>query len=97
MNPLDESLRRLLEAAARAPKPTPPALPDPLRAEILRQWRRLPLEDEFACLPTMFRRAVIFASFIMALSVTWNYLADQNDAVGTLPLAKYAMTLQLPP
>jgi hypothetical protein len=45
----------------------------------------------------MFRRAVIFASFIMALSVTWNYLADQNDAVGTLPLAKYAMTLQLPP
>jgi hypothetical protein len=31
------------------------------------------------------------------LSVASNYLADRNEAAGPLPLAKYALTLQLPP
>jgi len=97
MNPLDDSLRRLFQAAASAPKPAPPALPGPLRAGILRQWRSQPVEDEFAFLLTMFRGAAIFACFIMALSVTWNCLPDKQEAAGTLPLAEYAITLQLPP
>jgi hypothetical protein len=97
MNPLDDSLRRLLQAAARAPKPTPPALPAPLRAGIIRQWRVRPEEDDFAFLLAMFRGAAVFAGLIMALSVTWHYLPDKNDAAGTLPLAKFAITMQLPP
>jgi hypothetical protein len=97
MNPLDDSLRRLFRAAARAPAPAPPALPAPLRAEILRRWRSTSVEDEFAFLIGMFQRAAIYASFIMALSVTWHYLADQNAAAGPVPLAQYAMTLQMPP
>ena len=97
MNPHDDSLRRLLRAAARAPAPAPPALPAVLYSGILRQWRSLPMEDERAFLLGMFRRAAICAGFIMALSVTWHYLAAQNDADGPLPLAKYAITLQMPP
>ena len=46
---------------------------------------------------TLFRGAVILASFIMVLSVTANYLADRNDAAGPLPLANTPSTLQLPP
>jgi hypothetical protein len=45
----------------------------------------------------MLGRAAIYASFIMALSVTWHYLGDQNDAPAPLPLAQYAMSLQMPP
>lgn len=97
MNPPDDSLRRLLRAAARAPAPAPPVLPSALRSGILRQWRAAPWEDEFAFLLGMFRRAAIYAGFIMALSVTWHYIAAQNDADGPLPLAKYAITLQMPP
>jgi hypothetical protein len=97
MNPLDDSLRRLFQAAARAPKPAPPALPGPALAGVLRQWRSRPAEDDSASLLTLFRAAVIFASFIMVLSVTANYLAGRNDAAGPLPLAQYALTLQLPP
>jgi hypothetical protein len=97
MHPLDDSLRRLLQASARAPKPAPPALTSPVLAGVLRQWRSQPVEDEFASLLTLFRGAVILASFIMLLSVTTNYLADRDDAAGTLPLAEYALTLQLPP
>jgi hypothetical protein len=97
MHPLDDSLRRLLQAAARAPKPAPPALTSPVLAGVLRQWRSQPVEDEFASLLTLFRGAAILASFIMLLSVTTNYLADRDDAAGTLPLAEYALTLQLPP
>ncbi len=97
MNPLDDSLRRLFQAAARAPKPAPPALPGPVLAGVLRQWRSRPAEDEFAPLLTLFRGAAIFASCIMVLSATANYLADRNEAAGTLPLAQYALTLQPPP
>ena len=97
MNPPDDSLRRLLRAAARAPVPAPPVLPGALRSGILRQWSAMPMEDEVAFLLGMFRRAAICAGFIMALSVTWHYLAVENDAGGPLPLAKYAITLQMPP
>ena len=97
MNPLDDSLRRLFQAAARAPEPAPPALTGPALAGVLRQWHSRPAEDEFASLLTLFRGAVILASFIMLLSVTANYLAARNDAAGTLPLAEYALALQLPP
>jgi hypothetical protein len=97
MNPLDDSMRRLLQAAARAPKPAPSALPGTLLADTLRQWRSQPAEDEFASLLPLFRSVAIFASFIVVLSVASNYLADRNEAAGPLPLAKYALTLQLPP
>ena len=97
MNPPDDSLRRLLRAAARAPAPAPPEMPGPLRAGIIRQWRSAPEEDPSAFLLGMFGRAAIYASFIMALSVTWHYLGEQNSAASPPPLAQYAMTLQMPP
>jgi hypothetical protein len=55
------------------------------------------MQDESAFLLGMFARAAIYASLVMALSVTWHYLGNQNEAAGPLPLAQYAMSLQLPP
>jgi hypothetical protein len=97
MNPIDDSLSRLFRAAARAPVPPAPEMPAPLRAGIIRQWRSAPEEDPSAFLLGMFGRAAIYASFIMALSVTWHYLGEQNSAASPPPLAQYAMTLQMPP
>jgi hypothetical protein len=97
MNPIDDSLSRLLRAAAHAPAPPAPEMSAAMRAGINRQWRTAPEEDPSAFLLGMFGRAAIYASFIMALSVTWHYLGDQNDAPAPLPLAQYAMSLQMPP
>ena len=69
----------------------------PWLAGMLRQWRLGPVEDESTFLLSMFRGAAIFASLIMVLSATANYLADKDEATAPLPLAKYALTLQLPP
>ena len=97
MKPNDDSLDRLFRAAARAPQPGPPAMSSSLRARILGQWGSRPAEDEFAPLLTMFRGAAIFAGFLVIVSVTWKDLGDRHDTASALPLARYAISMQLPP
>jgi hypothetical protein len=97
MNPPHDPLSRLLEAAARAPEAAPSAPPDQMLDSVLRQWRARPVGDEFAPLLTLFRGAAIFAWFIMVLSVGAHYLTSRNEATATVPIAEYALTLQLPP
>lgn len=95
MNPLDQSLRKLLNAASQARPELPASPPSRLQAAIVAQLRGRPADDEFALLLRMFRRATIFAAIVMVLSVAWNYLGD-DGRTGATALARYA-TLQLPP
>jgi hypothetical protein len=98
MNPLDHSLKRLLKAAAQAPKAAPGTTSFTLEARVLAQWRAAASEDEFPFLMKLFRHAVIYASLVMLLSIGWNYLErNRSEAASMTALADYAMTVQLPP
>jgi hypothetical protein len=96
MNPLDHSFEKLLKAAAKERKEISEPLPFAVEARALAQWRATETEDDFAILVRLFRRAVIFAMAIMALSGTWNYFETKSEA-GTMALASYAIKMQLPP
>jgi hypothetical protein len=96
MNPLDHSFQKLLNAAAKERKKIAEPLPFAVEARALAQWRATETEDDFAILVRLFRRAVIFAMAIMALSGTWNYFETKSEA-GTMALASYAIKMQLPP
>ena len=97
MNSLDHSLERLLKAAAQAPRAALEPASFARETQVLAEWRSTRKEDEFALLVGLFRRAVIFASLIMTLSVTWNYLEKRGEAASTVALASYALKMQLPP
>ena len=97
MNPLDQSLWRLLQAAAQAPKPEPEPLPFTVEARVLAQWRARAMEDEFAWLAAMFRRAVICASAVMVLSIVWSDQEKPSAAAGVMELANYEINAHLPP
>jgi hypothetical protein len=95
MNPLDRSLHKLLEAASQE-RPNPSqSPPSSLHAAILDQLRGHRAEDEFTVLIWMFRRAIILAVIVMALSGAWNYLGGA-DLTALPALGSYA-TMQLPP
>jgi hypothetical protein len=96
MNPLDRSFQRLLNAAAKARRNAAEPLPFSMEARVLAQWRDLEVEDDFAMVLKLFQRAIVFAALIMSLSGVWNYFETKREA-GTMPLASYAMRMQLPP
>jgi len=95
MNPLDHSLKRLLNATARARtgKVEPP--PSSTEARVLAQWRNVEAEDDFALVVRLFRRAIVFAVLIMSLSGLWNYF--ETRSASTIALTSYAIRMQLPP
>jgi hypothetical protein len=97
MNQFGHSLRRLLRAAARAPKESPVALPPFLEARLLAQWRSTAPEDESALLAVFFRRAVVCAGLTMMLSIGWNWLGDRGEVAGAPPLADFEIALQTMP
>lgn len=97
MNPFDHSLERLFQAAARAPKSSagPPSFG--LEARVLAQWRARPMEDEFALLAGLFRRAVVCAALVMVLSIVWSGHEKPNAAASVVALANYEINTHLPP
>ena len=97
MKSFDRSLQKLLDAAARAPKEAPSQLPFALEARVLARWRSLEMEDEFDQLVNLFRRAVVFGSLIMILSIGGSWLQNRSESASLTALASYAMTIQLPP
>jgi len=97
MNPLDQSLGRLLKAAAQAPKPAPEPLPFNVEARVLAQWRSTAMEDEFAWLAGLFRRAVICAALVTVLSIVWSHRENTSTAAGVVALANYEINTHLPP
>jgi hypothetical protein len=97
MNLSDHSLQRLLRSAAQAPKDAPASPPVALEAGVLAQWRNAEAGDDYAFLVNLFRRAVVFASLIMVLSIAGSWLAHINESPSKTTLANYALTVQLRP
>jgi hypothetical protein len=73
MKASDESLRRLLDAAAKAPPEAMGAPPFGLETRVLANWRAAQADEEPAFLFVFLRRAMIAASFVLVLSAAWSF------------------------
>jgi hypothetical protein len=97
MNHLDQSLRRLFMAAARAPQKDTPALPFAVEAGTLARWRAGIAEESADFLVVLFRRAVLCAGVIMLASIGWSRLDVRDDPAETSVRAHYQIALQVLP
>ena len=69
----DESLPRLLDAAAKASCEAVGAPPLGLETRVLAQWRAAREDDAPAFLFVFLRRAMIAACFVFILSAAWSF------------------------
>jgi len=97
MNKSSDPLQRLFRAAALASKETQAAPPIAMENRVMAQWRNAGIEDEFDLLASLLRRAVVFASLIMVLSMGWGWMQSQSENASETALATYALNMQLPP
>jgi hypothetical protein len=71
MKATDESLQRLLKAAAKAP-PENAAAPLGLETCVLAHWRAARTDGDSAFLFAFLRRATLSASLVLLLSAAWS-------------------------
>ena len=95
MNQSDQTLRRLLATAAKAPVEWPESPPYGFESAIIAKWKAVRQEGEVAPLLGVFRYAMIAAIVVMTLSAVWNRIDAPADGDATA-LARYAL-MQLPP
>jgi hypothetical protein len=96
MNSPERLLQRLFKAAARASQEMPGAPSLALETKVLAGLRPMPVEDDFALLAALFRRAVVCAATVMVLSAGWTWFENREQASGAMALANYTVTIQLP-
>lgn len=97
MKESNDPLQRLFRAAALASKETPAAPPVALENRVMAHWRNAGVEDEFNLLANLLRRAAVFASIIMVLSMGWGWMQSRSENDSETVLANYAMNIQFPP
>jgi hypothetical protein len=73
MSRIENQLNRLLQAAARAPKPAPGEPSFALETRVMRDWRAGPAPETGEVLVAWFRRMAIGACVLALASVAWNY------------------------
>jgi hypothetical protein len=95
MKQSDQTLRRLLAAAAQAPEERRESPPFGFETAILAGWRAKREEGEFALLLRIFRGAMIAAVAVMTLTGVWSRIEAPVGGDATA-LARYAL-MQLPP
>lgn len=93
----NDPLQRLFRAAAMASNEIPAAPPAALENRVMARWRNAEAEDEFDLLANLLRRAAVFASLIMVLSMGWGWMQSRSENDSETALANYAMNIQLPP
>ncbi|MGO8931672.1 MAG: hypothetical protein ACLQU3_32865 [Limisphaerales bacterium] len=81
MKPNDQTLQRLLKAAAKA---VPEAATTPLGLEtrVLANWRASGTDDDPVSLFVFFRRATIGAGLVLVLSAAWSLTQTDAGAAG---------------
>ena len=82
MKPADESLQRLLNAAAKAAPERAGAPPLGLETRVLANWRAAATDDESVSLFAFFRRAVIGASLVLSLTAAWSLTQSGTGPAG---------------
>lgn len=71
MKTTDQTLQRLLNAAAKA-IPEAATLPLGLETRVLANWRASGMEDDSVSLFTIFRHAAVGAALVLVLSAVWS-------------------------
>jgi hypothetical protein len=97
MNHLDQSLNRLLKAAASAPQEEDQTLPFALEARTLAGWRAGAAQMEQDLLAALFRRAMLCAGVVVLLSIGWSRFEVRNEAAEAGVRAHYEIALQVLP
>jgi hypothetical protein len=82
MKPTDETMQRLLNAAAKAPLEAPAAPPLGLETRLLAQWRAGAADDDAASLFAFFRHAMVGASLVLVLSAVWSLSQPTGSTAG---------------
>jgi hypothetical protein len=82
MKTTDQTLQRLLNAAAKAAPEAPDAPPLGLETRVLANWRATGTDDESVSLFAFLRRAVLGASLVLVLSAAWCLTQSGGNAIG---------------
>ena len=94
----DQTLRRLLAAAAKAAPAAPTAPPPGLETRILAHWRVGSTEDETISLFAFLRRATLGAGLVLALCAAWTFARTGGGALGDeAALLDYDIQMSLNP
>ena len=76
MDPIDEKLDRLFQAAAKAPQPAAGEAPFGMATRVLADWRASAQSDAGDVLVLWFRRAALCACALTLAGLVWNYGAN---------------------
>ena len=82
MKPNNETLQRLLNAAAKAAPEAVDAPPLGLETRVLANWRAACMDDESVSIFAFLRRATLGAGLVLALSVAWSLTHTGAGAAG---------------
>jgi hypothetical protein len=82
MKPNDQTLQRLLNAAAKAAPEAVGAPPLGLETRVLANWRAAGTDDDSVSLFAFFRRAVLGASLVLVLSAAWSLSQSGGTPTG---------------
>ena len=82
MKPTDETVQRLLNAAAKARLEFPTAPPLGLETRVLARWRAGTADDDSASLFAFFRHALVGASLVLVLSAVWSLSQPTGGTAG---------------
>ena len=99
MNSPNQVILRLLDGAARAPRPTACEVPLTVQYKVLAHWRGLAAApgDIAHLLFPLLRRAALCACLLMLLSIVFGYHAILSGDVDEMTLANSAVDLTLLP
>ena len=78
----EQSLQRLLDAAAKAPREAIGAPSFGLETRVLANWRAPQEDEEPAFLFLFLRRAMVAASFLLLLSAAWSFTQAGSNIIG---------------
>jgi predicted signal transduction protein with EAL and GGDEF domain len=94
----DQTLGRLLDAAAKATPGTPATPPLGLETRVLSHWRAKSADDDSVSVFAFLRRATLGAGLVLALCAAWSFADIGGSAPGDeAALLNYDIQMSLNP
>jgi hypothetical protein len=99
MDPMNDPLARLLQAAARAPRDLPASAPSAVERKVLAHWRQLAHKtgDDAQLLLPVLRWAALCACLLMIVSIAFSVEFGSRGETDEVAYANSAVDLTLLP